>query len=146
MQSGRRGPFRVTLRPLALLLSPTALAQQRSAQVLTRAMQQTASSHSITLTANERPLEAHVVYLHTCSEGDQTHLKIRAPEFLARHRLGHCIPARITHLCHVRFDAGSNLAGTRLNTTAQFRNIRLANPSAHRDREHDVLAGFRQVA
>src|SRR5215468_10564780 len=139
MQRGRRGPFRVTLRPLAPRIS--------TAEKCTSADScNTASSHSITLTANERPLETHVVYLHTCSEGDQTRLKIPAPEFLARHRLGHCIPARITHLCHVRFDAGSNLAGTRLNTTAQFRNIRLANPSAHRDREHDVLAGFRQVA
>jgi hypothetical protein len=44
-------------------------------------------------------------------------LKIPAPkEFLARRGLGHRIPARIAHLCHVRFYAGSDTAGARLNT------------------------------
>jgi hypothetical protein len=73
-------------------------------------------------------------------------LKIPAPQdFLARRGLGHRIPARIAHLCHVRFYAGSDTAGARHNTGTQFRNIGLAHLSGHRHREHAVLAGWRQV-
>src|SRR5215470_15326889 len=95
---------------------------------------------------NERPLETHVVYLRTCSESDQTRLKILAPQdFPACRGSGHRILARIAHLCHVRFYAGSDAAGTRLNTATQFRNIGLAHLSGHRHCEHDVLAGWRQL-
>jgi len=73
-------------------------------------------------------------------------LKIPAPQdFLARRGLGHRIPARIAHLGHVRFYAGSDTAGARHNTSTEFRNIGLAHLSGHRDREHTVLAGWRQV-
>ena len=73
-------------------------------------------------------------------------LEIPAPEdFPARHSPGHRIPARITHLCHVRFYAGSDTTSTRHNTGTQFRNIGLAHLSGHRHRKHAVLAGWRQV-
>ena len=73
-------------------------------------------------------------------------LEIPAPQgFLARRGLGHRIPARIAHLCHVRFYAGSDTAGARHNTSTQFRNIGLAYLSGHRHREHAILASWRQL-
>src|SRR6516165_9284395 len=75
-----------------------------------------------------------------------TILKISAPQdLLARRGLGHRIPARIAHVCHVRFYAGSDTAGARLNTGTQFRNVGLAHLSGHRHREQAVLTGWRKV-
>jgi hypothetical protein len=77
---------------------------------------------------------------------DNDFLKIpAAQDFLARRGLGHRILARITHLCHVRFYAGSDTAGARHNTGTQLRNIGLAHLSGYRHREYAVLAGWRQA-
>jgi hypothetical protein len=79
--------------------------------------------------------------------GARRFLKIlAAEEFPARRGLGHRILARIAHLCHVRFYAGSYSASARHNTGTQFRNIALAHLSGHRHREQAVLAGRRQLA
>src|SRR6516225_5938767 len=78
--------------------------------------------------------------------GATTTLKIPAPEdLLARRGLGHRIPARIADVCHVRFYAGSDTAGARLNTRTQFRDVGLAHLSGHRHREQAVLTGWRKV-
>jgi hypothetical protein len=46
----------------------------------------------------------------------QQSLEIPAQEFLARRGLGHRIPARIAHLCNMRFYTGSDTAGAGHNT------------------------------
>jgi hypothetical protein len=72
-------------------------------------------------------------------------LEIAAQDFPARPGPGHRVPARIAHLCHVRFDAGSEATGARHNTGTQFLKIGLAHLSGYRHREHAVLAGWRQL-